>query len=469
MKQTTFWQMCRIWILVALAAPCAMAGAADDGNPKAYAQRLPIMLAEGAALQRLLLPAQALVRMQTSQLHDVRVFNAQGQAVPMALAAVAAPSTTTTQSVMLDAYPIVGPASAVSLEGLSLRIEERQGKRVVQLGSAGPSGPATTVQLLGVLLDARAVTAAVVELTLDADLPVAQPVAFTVEASEDLKNWRALTDTVLYRAADGVSLGAQRMALPAANVKDQYLRITWRDANGLAEPSVTVRGATLTTSQARKVVPRVTASIATPALSSPHELSFALPFAAPLAAIQIKPMGNNVLIPVRVWGRNDRTQPWNLLASTVVYRLHNQGKEQASAAVQLPGSSFKELRLEADTKTSGFASAPAVTVHFELTQLVFVASGAAPFTLAVGLANAASSYLPLASLVPGYQAGQENTLPLARVDADEAVVVPTAALSTSDAPTTRSLVLWGILLLGVLLLALMAWLLAKQTSKPAQP
>jgi hypothetical protein len=89
-----------------------------------------------------------------------------------------------------------------------------------------------------------------------------------------------------------------------------------------------------------------------------------------------------------------------------------------------------------------------------------------------GAAATASAFLPLASLVPGYQPLQENTLPVALADvaraditggkaaSDGALVAPAVA---SDGLSLRSWVLWGVLLAGVGALALMAWLLLRQT------
>ncbi|MDB5966542.1 MAG: hypothetical protein JWQ72_3042 [Polaromonas sp.] len=447
---------------VAAAVPILAFAAGDAGQPPSYALRLPVTLAPDAPLQRLVLPAQALVQLQGAGYSDVRLFNAQGQAVPMALATAAALTQTQRQQVRLPAYPILGAAGmtvggAAGMDGMSLRIEERNGRRVVQVhtGTRSPgagSGAAPTV--LGALLDAREVAMPVASLALDVDLPNAQPTTFYVQASKDLKNWRAVGDAVLYRAEGATDLGASSIDMASADVKDQYLRITWSAAEG-----VTLRGATLTTSSSSRGA-RVSATLAAPALASPHELGFALPFATPVAALSLQPQGTNVLVPVRVLGRNDRSQPWTLLASSVVYRLSTAGKEQLSGPIELPGTAWRELRVEADAKTPGFAVAPAVTLQFEPAQIVFLASGPAPFILAAGLGGAAASYLPVQSLLPGYREGQENTLPLARVDG--AAVATVTAQPAGDAVPTRSLVLWGVLLVGALALALMAWVLMKQ-------
>jgi hypothetical protein len=79
----------------------------------------------------------------------------------------------------------------------------------------------------------------------------------------------------------------------------------------------------------------------------------------------------------------------------------------------------------------------------------------------------------LHTLVPGYQPAQENTLPVALADVARAditggkpadgALVPAAA--ASGGISTRSAVLWGVLLAGVAALGLMAWLLLRQTKQ----
>ncbi|WP_228897169.1 DUF3999 domain-containing protein [Acidovorax sp. Leaf73] len=464
--------------------------AADANSPAAHAIRIPVTLAADAPLQRVVLPAEVLVRLQSPGYADVRLFNGAGQPVPMALAGVAAASAPE-ESVVLPAYPILGghgtPGQA-GLEGLSLRIEERQGQRVVQIDTAATTttaGPATPQAVRGALLDARNVQLPVARMALDVDLPAGQPVTFRVQASKDLKHWQPLAETVLYRADAAAAptapgrLGNEQVDLQRADLKGHYLRVTWGDA------AVTLRGATLATSSKTGPRERVSASMATPALANPRELVFALPFATPVAALAITPPGSNVLIPVRVLGRNHREQPWSPLASAVVYKMATGGKEQASGPVELGGASVREIKIEADPKTPGFAAAPALALQFEPAQLVFLASGQGPFTLAAGLPGAtaaASAFLPLASLVPGYQPAQENQLPVALADVARADItggqpadgaqVPAAA--ASGGISTRSAVLWGVLLAGVAALWLMAWLLLRQTKQagtqvPAAP
>lgn len=446
-----------------LATPLAAWPAGDPNQPQSYALHLPLRFNSDASLQRLLLPAQVLVNLQSAGMSDLRIFNGQGQALSMAWSDGASLRQTENRKLVLPSLPITGAPDARDLSGSSLRIEEQQGKRVVQIDSGTAAGP-QAAKVLGALLDTRGVADPVVDLALDVDLPDARPITFTLQASSDLKDWRPLAETVLYRADAGAGhLGADHVALPGASLKDQYLRISWNDAGGSAAP-VTMRGATLTTARGVSSAPRVSAALSGPQLLNPYELRFALPFATPLAALKIKAAGDNVLIPVRVLGRNDPGQPWTALASGVIYRLQTAGKVQESAAFDMPAAAFREIKIEADKKSAGFSAAPEITLEFEPAQLVALVSGPPPFTLAAGMANAASPYLPMQSLLPGYKSAQENSLPLATVDA-VAALVPAAA--SRDGIPSRNLALWGVLLAAVLALGAMAWVLLKQNKQAA--
>jgi hypothetical protein len=446
----------------ALAASSAAWPAADPNDTRSYALHLPLTFNTDAPLQRLILPAQALVSMQSSGMRDLRIFNAKGQPLALALSDSASLRQTEKRKIELKSSPIMGSADVTDISASTLRIEEQQGRRIVQIDSSAADAGAPRKKVLGALLDTRAIADPVVALALDVDLPDAQPVTFDLQASKDLKDWRSLAQAVLYRAAAGASgLGTDHIELPAADLKDQYLRITWTDATRRTA-AVVMRSATLTTARGVSSAARVSAVLARPVLSNPYELRFSLPFATPVAALQIRPAGDNVLLPVRVLGRNDPGQPWSMMAASVVYKLQTAGKLQASAAIELPRAAFREIKIEADKKTPGFSAPPEITLEFEPVQVVALVNGPAPYTLAAGLANAVNPYLPVQSLMPDYRAAQENSLPLATIDGTAALVPATAS---RDGLPTRSIVLWAVLLLAALALGAMAWVLFKQNTK----
>ena len=76
----------RILLVAALAATAAsLVLAAEAPAPVEFAWRGTLNLPAGSSLVRAEVPVEALLRMQSSAAHDLRVFNAEGTVVPYAL------------------------------------------------------------------------------------------------------------------------------------------------------------------------------------------------------------------------------------------------------------------------------------------------------------------------------------------------------------------------------------------------
>lgn len=105
-------------------------------------------------------------------------------------------------------------------------------------------------------------------------------------------------------------------------------------------------------------------------------------------------------------------------------------------------------------------AAPQLEVSRPGRQIVFVARGEGPFTLAFGDLQLGPAALPIDALLPGYEKGAQAALPLARAGAVKRGPPPTRWERLLEAPPRR-LALWAILVGGVLALGFMAWRLAK--------
>ncbi len=447
-----------------LTLSCA-AHAAD--KPEDFTVRFKIQTAPDAGLQRLALPKEALTALQTSSGADLRVFNGDGQPVPVAQVPLRS------QAVAVEAkswpvYPVMATTpQQQNPGGLSLRIEETAGRRVVQVEGGGDAKLAAPMtKQIATLVDTRPLKGALAELAVDADLIPGQAVALTVTASKDLKNWRTLAqDMPVFRfGSDATAPGSLRVPLNGANVDGDYLRISWP-----SEAVFTLRGVSVRQSAGTAAPQRV--SVPLLAATDSKELIYPLPFATPLQALDIRPAGPNTLVPLRISGRSVRGEPWRLLASGVAYRIRTGGAESLGPPVELNGVSVRELRIETDA--TGFATAPQVSALLLPQEVVFIASGAAPFTLALGRTGAEPTRLPLASLIPGYTEGAEQKLPTASVDPASVVVQQASGAvrvsSALGAPSPRSLVLWAVLIGGVLALGGVAWAVMRQMKSAEKP
>jgi hypothetical protein len=171
---------------------------------------------------------------------------------------------------------------------------------------------------------------------------------------------------------------------------------------------------------------------------------------------------------VRIAGRMDAAQPWRNLASTVIYRLDSVGNGAGNTAVALPATPLRALRVEASNGLALPAGGLQATVEFAPVQLAFVASGAGPFTLAAGRANTPAAAVD-ASLFGAVSPAKLAELPLAtidtlQVDAADAPPQWAAAWLPAGVPW-RSVLLWGVLLVGVLVLGGVAVSLLRQLNR----
>jgi hypothetical protein len=433
-------------VALAMGALIAAAPAGSDNDPQSYARRVPIVVAARSAVQRLAVPAVVLAASRTANLSDVRVFDATGRPMPIARAA---PAGGLKRRYELSALPILGAADALRVTGVSVCLDGAGNARVAQVDGT-PSGRPVEAIMLGILLDARTVAGSADTLTLDADVPRAQPVTFTVEASADFKDWRSLGEQVVYRTAKNAE---SRIKLGSAVLDEDYLRVTWRAVSRLLAP-VTIRKAALLMQPDAAASVSIAASL--PPLADAHAVEFEWPSASVIDTLEMILTGNDVIVPVRVFGRDDREQPWTLIGSGTATRA--TAGATPSRGIALNGRAYRTVRIEADRRSTGFTSPPAVRLGFSSRAILFLAAGKPPYILTSGRSDAPDVYLPASALMSQASGGP---VPLATTAAAEFVL----RLAPVDDATAvrRKTLLWGLLLATTALLAAMAWVLRKRS------
>lgn len=460
----------------ALSGPCL----ADAPKPQEFAWRAALELPAGTGGARVELPAQALMQLQSSDARDVRIFNAAGEPVAFAFAAPPPAAAAEERTRRYSAYPLFSAAQGArpARGAVQVRIDgagapgsvwvQMDGTANTTTGATAAPAPSAT-RLQSAIFDTRQEKQLLRALELQAELPANVPVRINGAISSDLAQWRPLElRGRIYRFDGADGMANQRLELDAPlQLEGQYLRLGWEGQEGVSVASVAGVVA------AAAAVSRVAAPLPMPTAASPTALEWPLAFATPVAALALSATQPNSLVPVRILGRNDAAQPWRLLGSTVVYRLQgaNGAAESTNPAVPLNVASVRWLRVEA---THGMQLAPGALragVEFAPVQLVFVATGAAPFQLAAGRAATDATALP-AGMLAGSLPVKFAELPLARIGAAqqrEAGADGPFASVFAQGPGGRSLLLWAVLGAGVLLLGGVAWALLRQLKTGASP
>jgi hypothetical protein len=447
-------------IRLVLALPwLLLSAAATAQSPSDFHAKAVIELEGGGPYYRLTLPIQVHFAAHSPELRDLRVFNGQGETVPFSLIRDQARTERAEQQIALKWFPLYA-ADATPDSLRQVRIERRSDGTVVSVldSAAADAGPQ---KLRGYLLDISQAKGAARTLDLDWDPTVAGFQQLSVEASDDLQTWQRWEGSAQLARLEfnGGHVERRQIDLPGGHAA--YLRLTWHEpavapaltAAVLTVGSSTDRPASFVWSEAMAASRSETGS---------YEWHYPQPVAIERLKIALPQI--NVLTPVELFAKDERAQhEWRLLTRTVLYRLLINGKELQQPEVSLSTAPVLALRLVPDARGGGLGGGtPTLSVGVTAQQLLFLARGARPFTLAVGKDGTKQANLTPAILVPGY--GSPGAPPISA-----ALLGPVTSAGPADAapeaPAGRwqMLVLWAVLLLGISAIGIMAARLLRET------
>lgn len=449
MSQVFLARCCAGLLALALSSLLSLAVAQDA--PADFSTQVPLALSGEGPWYRLELPMAVHFAAQFADLRDIRVFDAEGQAQAYALTLGRAAQRENIQQTAVKWFPLRGPKDA-PLEASGIRVQRSSAGTLVEVTAPASAAPSDE-QLRGWLLDASAITAPLEKLQLNWSGDSEGFQRFSIEASDDLQHWQSWGEGQVARLSFADEQLEQRsIRLPGARAR--YLRLLW-----LAPQQAPALTAAELFSNASDTLPApmVWSAAMPPSSVKPGEYSWDLPLALPLERIKIALPQANTLAPVQLYGRRDGKVQWQLLSRSLLYRLPQAGSESLQEQIELYGAPVQQLKLLVDLRGGGLGTeAPQLQVGLRATELVFLARGTPPFTLALGNARAKAVNLPLSTLIPGYEPARLSTLGVATVVAPLSGPLTAVEPAALNGPDWKRLGLWAVLLLGVGLLVLMA-------------
>jgi uncharacterized protein DUF3999 len=450
---------------------------AADGAPQRYGA--PITILQAAPFVELALPPSAYAYSMQAGLRDLRLVDAHGERVPFALLAPAAAPTASERLREAALYPL--PPRPVDGSAWRSPVDVTvEGDRISVHRAAAANGepnpfPAASPGWLIDLGQSQAGEPAPRRVRLSWSGPPEFSVAYTLEASDDLRTWRALPGGQLMSLRSATdTLTQPLLAIPERS--GRFLRLVWLDrasAPSLSAATSPAPAPGLVVGEAAKELrfsPQAEAE-ARPGneAEARRTLYFDLGGALPLIDLDLRFSGGTRIAPVRVQGRVRAEEPWHELGSGVFFRLERDGAVAESPAIALPAQ-VRFLRLVADERAAPLdAGATQLVVHARLATLVFAAAGQAPFRLLAGSADASDGALPAATLVPHLD---DERLRFGRAELgafSEDSGVAQAAERAERVAHLRPWLLWAVLLVGVAVLAALVWRLALSGPEPKPP
>ena len=442
---------------LALIATCVALGVLAE-EPSDFSASAPVTPANADALQRFMLPFAA-YRDTRRDLADVRVFNANGEPVPIAFAGDPESVFEMPRWTPLPLFPVSTLVPTPGTKGTEVTVRMQDGT-LVEVRGAGRAATKTAVPV-AYLLDASRLDEPLAALELQWDAaPGTEVVPISVEASDDLESWRTVSHATLWHVTQGGSNVSQARArlVPASGAK--YYRITWR-----AAPAFRLRYANGEHERKAQSAPREVITVPGRAGEKPGEFVFDLGARLPVEALRIVPAEANSIATYALASRNPPDTEWHYAVSSGFYRLQRGESVIESPPREIRRRIAREWMARVDSSTAGIGSAPPkLEAQWRASQVVFVARGPGPFRLAFGDPDAKAAWVSVSSLMPDYKRGDELKLPVAAVGAIEGG--PPRRLSFLPARIAavgpRKLALWATLIVAVAILAFMAWRLYRQ-------
>jgi hypothetical protein len=447
-----------------------LTGLAVAEAPADFAFGVPLEASGPQALFQVELPPAVYEGVVRADLADLRVFNAAGEPVPHAFLPRPVAVHQKQPLLPLPFFALRGDAGS-GVEGLEVRIERQTGRAVVTMHGGAPRSQREAT-LLGYLVDAAALQqplqALVLQLPRDADNVVSR---VRVDASDDLARWQMLVADapVLRLVAAGQRLEQLRVEFLPRRAK--YFRLSWPPA----AQAVELVGLAGEPGEAVVEAPRQWKQVAGSAVSDQAgEYAFDLGGQFPVDRLRLLLPQPNTVASVEVLSRARSNDPWQRVALSSVYRLGAADQEVVNPDLVTATVTHRYWLLRVDQRGGGLgAGVPVLAAGWVPQRLVFAARGAAPFQLAYGSSSAGPAAYPIATLVPGYRAEDEDkagALPIGRASSGSPHRLA-GERATRAAIDWQRWTLWGSLLLGVALLAWMALRLARQVSRsePERP
>ncbi|MCO7610296.1 DUF3999 domain-containing protein [Pseudomonas chlororaphis] len=433
---------------------CVALSAVAQDKPGDFKSQVPLTLSGEGPWYRLELPLDVQLHASQTDLLDIRVFNAAGEPQAYALARQQAQTREQQSLTEVKWFPLYSSAQAGDSTP-SVRVQSSTNGTLVEVQPATQLEAGEEV-LRGWLLDASGIKAPLQQLVLDWTSERDGFQRFSIEASDDLQHWQSWGDGQVARLSFADErIEQHEVALPGQSAR--YLRLLWNTPQSAPVLTSAQLQSSSTTSLPS---PLVWSQPLRGTAAKAGEYTWQLPMGLNVERVRIDLKEANTLAPATLYGRRESSLPWQTLSNGLLYRLTQNGQDVQQNELQVPGQTVQQLKLTVDERGGGLgAEAPTLAFAVRGTQLVFLARGAGPYTLALGNPSATAANLPLTTLIPDYSPQRLKALGQAKVEGATPLPPATAtspAAAVAGGPDWKKIGLWAVLLLGVLALGGMA-------------
>ena len=431
-------------LLALLAIPIAHGADTTPAEKTDFAVGFDLQTSTTAPAYRVALHPETYRQLQRYDLADLAVFNSAGQPVPHALERPEAEETLPTQR-PLPFYAIAKEGGQIA-GALKLRVDA--GGAVVQMEApaTAPDADASSAWII----DAGDESAQISALRLAWD---GAPEGFLrharLETGAELGSWQTLAEGTL---ADLEREGARLVqdTLTLSTPPARYLRLRLDAGDG-----ITLRTVLALTETGPRQQESWTSLAPAP---DPESGGWVLDTGGPLPVehLRVRLPTDNDMAEFEIFSRAATGVPWEARGRVLAYRLTAGDAlvEDGDAAIDLTRDRYWRLQL-AGTQRTAPAGTPRVEVGWTPDQVVFLARGGGPYTLAAGSGARRVEPQPLGSLWQSLPGGSTAVQAAGIGEMRELGGATALEPARQPVPWQRYL-MWALLTGAVVLLGLMA-------------
>lgn len=439
--------------------------ASRAAQPTDYAYGMTLTPLDSKAVQTVLLPEELYRGIQHADLRDLRVFNGAGEEVPHAVRQLVSRELFTNMPLSVSFFAIHGETPDAALADLALHVKRSSDGRVLEVKTSESAGTADdSPEIVAYIFDRSSMKKASTGLHLRfADDGPAFLASCTLESSNDLSAWTTLVPraTLARLEHEGAHLDQDSLAFPSTT--HAYLRLRWLGAS----PDVRLEDVRLDMAAEWDSLPRRSVRLPGTLLPGPSVVyEFPSPGPLPVDRLQVHLPEPNTLIETHLSTAPEQAGPWTRAVDGRFFRM-TQGAELTNTAVRVPRGSAQHARwwrmLVLDLGGGLGSGTPELELFYYPEQLAFVARGAGPFTLAYGSRTAGAARFDWQAVTQTLSAAERDGLPRESATIGEwRELAGAGILVPPPADMSKTYLLWGVLIAGVLLLGGFTWKLARQ-------
>lgn len=473
--------LCGLFVTSAGAQPPS-----PSDSPSDYAYTAPLTISGQQGVVALRLPTPVYLKSETAYLDDIRIFDAQGRIQPHTFY-------TPTQEIQRHQrqaalFPVYRPSeNQTTNSDQQVDIQTQPDGTVISVRwrTVSPSASAKKGQLDSLILDFGAASPG-----QDPSPPRMEALRFTppaglanynthvrIETSQDLKTWSPLGDVSLNWLSNQQAQTLSNDRFEFSPRAFRYARLYWLTPE--TQPFSSVQASTLTSTDTVGA-PETLWLSPSPGIVA-GDWRYTASVALPVEQITLQLDEPNIVYPVAIGTYVERpathpkkTSEWIFQSQVhaTFYQITQNGAVRHPTPLTISPLHQQEWVLRS-LKAENTAQ-PKLGLSWQPATLVWLAAGTPPYTLSVGRADAPRVVQTLERVAPGFNAHELHQLESAQLGSlmtqpqyrDD----PAHPRTTAPSPVrSRAYILWGILIVGVLILAMLAVRLFQQVSSSPPP